>query len=216
MMGASCAFGIAMARFELFPFNLVRALWNGVANKKPSADWYPGLRARYERMPLSADIVMFGDRHIRLMDWSELFPGAKIVNRGIPGDSVEYMLLRVDPILAARPKKVFVMGGVNDLAAGRDPAAVAKDYLSLIDLLRANGVQTIVQSTLLTANQELNFKISALNWALAAKCVESDCRYVDLNRSIAPTGTLKSTEDGMHLDLAGYMIWRDAIAHEIR
>ena len=86
LMAASCAYGIAMARLELFPFHLVRAVWNSVANKQPSVDWYPGLRTRYEEMPIAADIVMFGDSHIRLMDWSELFPEAKIANRGIPGD----------------------------------------------------------------------------------------------------------------------------------
>jgi len=58
---------------ELFPFHLVRAVWNDVANKQPSVDCIPGLRPRYEAMPISGRHVMFGDSHIRLMDWSELY-----------------------------------------------------------------------------------------------------------------------------------------------
>jgi hypothetical protein len=57
---ASCAYGIAMARLELFPFHLVRATGNHVANKQPSVDWYPGCRTRYEDMPIAADIIMSG------------------------------------------------------------------------------------------------------------------------------------------------------------
>jgi hypothetical protein len=216
LMVASCAYGIAIARWEVFPFHMVRAMWNRVANKQPSADWYPGLRKRYEEMPIAADIVMFGDSHIRLMDWSELFPDIKIANRGIPGDSVQYMLLRIEPILAARPKKVFVMAGVNDLAAGRDPEAIARDYDTLIQRLVEVSGQTIVQSTLLTTDSAMNSKITKLNQHLEQTCMRAKCKYLNLNRSLAPSGVLQHSVDGVHLDVAGYMIWRNAIADELR
>jgi hypothetical protein len=216
LMIASCAYGIAMARLELFPFLLVRATWNHVANKKPSVDWYPGLRTRYENMPIAADIVMFGDSHIRLMDWSELFPEAKIANRGLPGDSVQYMLLRIEPILRSRPKKVFVMAGGNDLAAGRDPEAVTRDFDSLIQQLVEASGRVIVQSTLLTKDVALNSKIQKLNKHLEETCMRAKCKYVDLNVNLAPGGVLQHSIDGVHLNVAGYMIWRDAIADELR
>ena len=217
LMAASCAYGIAMARLELFPFHLVRAVWNDVANKQPSVDWYPGLRTRYEEMPIAADIVMFGDSHIRLMDWSELFPEAKIANRGIPGCGlVQYMLLRIEPILAAKPKKVFVMAGVNDLAAGRDLEAVTSDFDTLIQRLVEASGRVIVQSTLLTKDVVLNSKILKLNKHLEQTCMQAKCKYLDLNSKLAPSGVLQHSIDGVHLNVAGYMIWQDAIADELR
>ena len=159
---------------------------------------------------------MFGDSHTRLMDWSKLFPDVKIANRGIPGNSVQYMLLRIEPILAARPKKVFVMAGVNDLAAGRDPEAVARDYNILIQRLVKSSGQTIVQSTLLTTDLALNSKITTLNKHLEQMCMRAKCKYFDLNRRLAPSGVLQHSVDGLHLDIAGYMIWRNAIADELR
>ena len=56
LMVASCAYGIAMARLELFPFHLVRAVWKRVANKQPSVNSYPGLRKRYEEMPIAGTL----------------------------------------------------------------------------------------------------------------------------------------------------------------
>jgi hypothetical protein len=216
LMAASGAYGVALARLELFPFHLVRAVWNRVANKQPSVDWYPGLRTRYDEMPIAADIVMFGDSHIRLMDWSELFPEAKIANRGIPGDSVQYMLLRIEPILAAKPKKVFVMAGVNDLAAGRDLEAVTSDFDTLIQRLVEASGRVIVQSTLLTKDVVLNSKILKLNKHLEQTCMQAKCKYLDLNSKLAPSGVLQHSIDGVHLNVAGYMIWRDVIADEVR
>jgi lysophospholipase L1-like esterase len=215
-MVTSCCYGVAMTRFDLFPVQVLGNVWRRVTNTPPPVDWYQVLRKRYEDMPASADYVMFGDSHTSLIDWRELLPSARIINRGIPGDTVNLMLSRIGPILKAKPKKVFLMAGTNDLAAGRDPAAVAKDYEVLINLLTQAGIQPVVQSTLMTAHSGLNSKISALNSLLALACNGSNCQYLDLNRSIAPSGILQHTVDGVHLDVAGYMIWRDAIARELR
>ena len=51
-----------------------------------------------------ADAVMLGDSHIEMIDWRELFPGVKILNRGISGDTSEGVLNWLDEVIGASPK----------------------------------------------------------------------------------------------------------------
>ena len=108
------------------------------------------------------------------------------------------------------------MAGVNDLLAGRDLVAVTRDFDTLIQRLVEASGRVIVQSTLLTTDVALNSKILKLNKHLEQTCMQAKCKYLDLNSNLAPSGVLQHSIDGVHLNVAGYMIWRDAIADELR
>jgi lysophospholipase L1-like esterase len=166
-------------------------------------------------MPIAADIVMLGDSLTAMVDWNELFPAIRVANRGIPGDTVKGMLNRLGPILAAKPKRVFVMGGVNDILGGAKVDRIAEDYRALVELISESGIRVIVQSTLFTGEPKINRQIGALNGHLSKLCQEVKCKYIDLNTSLAPNGRLQSSVDGIHITFAGYRLWRDAIAEEI-
>ena len=57
---------------------------------------------------------MFNNRHIK--------------NRGISADRSGWLLDRLDPIVNGHPKKLFLMIGTNDLAAGVSPEEVAANW----------------------------------------------------------------------------------------
>jgi hypothetical protein len=214
LMLLSGAYGFAIGRYEVFPFEWLRTAWLGM---KPThaVDSPYARRERFERMPISADVVMLGDSHTSLMDWQDLIPGVAIANRGIAGDTVARMLERLGPIVAARSKKVLVMAGINDILAGSDVDEIATNYKQLITILSKAGSAVFVQSTLVTANAKLNAKVDELNNRLVAFCRELNCKYVDLNSRIAPDGILKDTPDGIHLGLSAYLIWSQVIHSEM-
>lgn len=105
---------------------LILALCAGVARSRPDNP----VRARatrrgqnrfFESFPgAQDDVVMLGDSITAGGEWSEMFPGVPIRNRGISGDTTSDVLLRLDPIVAAKPAAVFLKIGTNDLNRGPD------------------------------------------------------------------------------------------------
>lgn len=165
--------------------------------------------------PAKADVVMLGDSITANADWSAMFPCVRIANRGIPADNTLGMRERLDTILSTEANLAFIMAGVNDLALSDDtPDQVFARYSDIIDTLD-QSMEVVVQSTLLNGSkrEHLNGEIRKLNARLQEKCNSGDCTFVDLNRALAPDGVLKPafTPDDLHLNGAGYRVWRSAI-----
>ena len=56
------------------------------------------------------------------------FPGVKVANRGISGDTTRGVLLRLDEdVLALRPRAVVILVGTNDLEEGATPETAASN-----------------------------------------------------------------------------------------
>ena len=80
-------------------------------------DRQAGLLPLFEAVPVlhSDAAVLVGDDLIADGLWSEIFPGLKIVNRGIPGDCAADITPRALEIAAsAHPHKLFISAGRND------------------------------------------------------------------------------------------------------
>ena len=168
-----------------------------------------------------ASVVMVGDSLTDGAEWRELFPGVAIVNRGIDGDTADGVLERIGAIVALRPAKVFVMIGINDFVAGRSVDAVLRSYGRIVAALRESGAEVFVQSTLMCNAAKAawagcaaaNGKVAQLNARLAALGAKGPT-FIDLNAKLAGAAGLKSelTFDGVHLNGAGYRLWRDEIS----
>jgi lysophospholipase L1-like esterase len=178
--------------------------------------------AFFQAFGRTADVAMIGDSLTDGAEWSEIFPGRSIVNRGIDGDTTRGVLARLDTILAAPPKRAFVMLGINDFADGhRAVEAVFHDYRALVGRLQAAGVRVFVQSTLpchpvkaaWKSCRSLNPRVAQLNARLATLASET-VTFVPLSGLVAADGGLRGelTFDGVHLNGQGYLLWRDAIA----
>ena len=178
---------------------------------------YLARTAQFAQETRTREVVMLGDSLIEGNDWQAAFPNVSIASRGIGGDTTQGMLKRLDTVLNLKPKKVFVMAGINDLSwYGWPVADVFERYKKMVDSLRKAGAQVYVQSTLKAGPAfppPTNVAVTELNARLRNYCGQGHCQYLDLNPLLAPQGTLSLdyTVDHLHLNAAGYQKWTQAI-----
>ncbi len=109
------------------------------------ADWFRDLwnarrtefanRARDEQK----SVVFFGDSITQGWDGmlATSFPGMKVSNRGISGDTTRGMLNRLkDDVLNLEPTAVVLLMGTNDLEEGAKPEVIAKNVEAMITMIR--------------------------------------------------------------------------------
>jgi len=162
-------------------------------------------------------VALLGDSITEGGLWANYFPNQRVLNLGVSGDTTEGMLLRLGPLLAARPPKVFVMAGINDLLRGRAPDEVFATYRQIVSELDGGGRKVFVESTLHVTQPvdlAINEKVARLNSQLRGLCEQGRrCTFVDMNSTLAPGGQLtrEFTGDGLHLNQAGYEAWFAAL-----
>jgi lysophospholipase L1-like esterase len=158
-----------------------------------------------------------------LADFQEAFFGWNAANFGWGGDRTENILWRLDngELAGVSPKIFVVQAGTNnlgdfELAEERDEA-VAAGIEAIIERCRQQAPAALVVVTGLFPRRdrpELNASIAAVNTRLAAYADGRSVRYVDVNdRLVDSRGVLseETSEDGLHLTLAGYRVWAGAL-----
>ncbi len=162
-----------------------------------------------------ADIVMLGDSITFRVNWEELLgtENSTIVNRGINGDTTVGFLHRLNNIYKLKPKKVFIMGGINDIILNLDINDTFNNYKNIILALQKNNIKPIVQSTLYTKYEKFNIKVTILNKLLKEFCTKENIIYIDLNSKISNNSSIINdySTDGIHLNYKGYNIWRSEL-----
>lgn len=148
------------------------------------------------------------------------FPGAKIANRGISGDTTRGMLLRLaDDVLALDPAGVVMLMGTNDLEEGAAPETIAANVKAIVAAIEAKNPRTpIVLCQVFPSAAEKKRPadtIKELN-RLVAESVKGDprVRLVDTWTLFANAqGDAKAEEfpDLLHPNDAGYAKWAAAI-----
>jgi lysophospholipase L1-like esterase len=180
----------------------------------------PYYRARsdlFTQFEGNADVVMLGDSNTEGVDWHELLPGVRLLNRGIAGDTSAGVLNRLDEIIGRHPKVVFLMIGMNDLQAGVPIPQIKSNIGSIVDALAQKQVRIILQNVPYAARRYrrgLNDKVSELNRSLADFCSAPGVSCLDLNRVLADGEALSPSfaSDGLHLNAAGYLAWKREIS----
>jgi lysophospholipase L1-like esterase len=165
-----------------------------------------------------SDVVMLGDSITCAVSWNELF-NYPIINRGINGDTTSGFLQRLDEVLELKPKKVFIMGGINDIFQSYSVEEIFENHKKIIQKLQEHQITPYIQSTLYTAKKEngYNEKVKQLNHLLEQYCLENKIAFIDLNKKLSKDELLIQayTHDGLHLKANAYAIWRDEIKHYI-
>lgn len=188
-------------------------------------------RSLFEQLPvLSSDIVFLGNSITDGCEWAELFGNRHIKNRGISADRSGWLLDRLDPIIEGHPKKLFLMIGINDLAAGVSPDEIVANVGRLIDRFQneSRWTKIYVQSILPVNGADFSkyanhyaqgHLIVPTNKRLEALCDEKGVTYLDVWGALADhEGKLdkRYTNDGLHLMGEGYVVWRDAIKYHVK
>ncbi|RYZ53518.1 MAG: GDSL family lipase [Chitinophagaceae bacterium] len=177
--------------------------------------------AFFKKMPDSKkEIVFLGNSITEGGEWQELIPGKNVKNRGISGDVTWGVLARLDEVVSAKPAKIFLLIGINDMKRGIPVDTIAKNYQRIVERIRSSSPRTklYIQSVLpvneaMLAPSYKNLKnglIDSLNTKLEALAKSAACTYVNLHvafKNDAGQLAKEYTTDGIHLWPLAYIRW---------
>lgn len=203
-----------------------------MAQKKPAnPDVYYARRATlFDLLPVySSDIIMLGNSLTDGAEWNELFDNCHVKNRGIVGDIIPGFFERLEPILKGQPRKIFIMGGVNDISHGVSADSIVSAMTQVVTTIQARCPKTeiYVQSMLPFNNDVRLWKLLKGreqvvvdgNKGLESMCQRLGVTFINLYPLfVGENGKMKPeyTNDGLHLMGGAYLIWRDALLPYIR
>lgn len=196
---------------------------DGKVNEKPKYN-----ELYYQRASLfdalgvdSTDIVFLGNSLTHGCEWHELFDMPNIKNRGINGDIVEGIQERLASVTAGKPRKIFLLCGVNDVSHNLTADSIVTSLSDLIGRIRREtpGTQLYVESLLPINNSFGRYKaiagkeevIREINAKLEPVVKAQGATWINVYPAFADSeGNLRRelTNDGLHLLAPGYIIWR--------
>jgi len=182
--------------------------------------YYPMLES-FEYHRIHEGVVVFIGNSITFWaDWPVLLNDCDVKNRGIPGDNSFGLKERLYEITRAKPAKIFIMIGINDLGKNTPDIVILKNYQEIIHQIQKDSPQTkIYFQTLLPTNEDFgklkhlyhkDEHIHYINDRLKEMGNENGITVIDLYSHFADQdGKLLSefTWDGVHLTVKGYLRW---------
>ena len=171
--------------------------------------------------PPAGGIVFLGSSSIRL--WRTLaadFPGLPVVNCGFGGsqlaDSVHFADRLVVPLA---PCQVVIYAGGNDLNAGKSPELVYGDFVALVTKLRSRLPEVkiaFISSAPNPARWKQVENVKRLNSLVERYCRRHGLEFINIfPLMLGPDGLPMPhifVSDRLHMNPAGYAIWRTAVA----
>ncbi|MFO1042641.1 MAG: GDSL-type esterase/lipase family protein [Planctomycetaceae bacterium] len=153
-------------------------------------------------------------------DMGGSFPGVKVANRGISGDTTRGMLIRLkDDVLALNPTGIVMLMGTNDLEENAEPEVVAANFkLIIAELKKHNPKLPIVVCQVFPSSASKKRpadKIKKVN-ELYAAAVKGDAQItlIETWKLFADEkGDAKPAEfpDLLHPNKVGYAKWAAAL-----
>jgi lysophospholipase L1-like esterase len=208
---------IAIASFNLCQAQTVKIDSN-------YANWYYQQRMEYfEKTPIPKNAIIFlGNSITERAEWQELLADSKypVVNRGIGGDNSFGILARMDEIVAAKPKAIYLMDGINDQFRKLPHDVSIYNYRRIIRKIKQQSPKTkIYIESALPINEDMtkeaytkgrNVLVPDLNKKIKALAEDEGVTYVDICPLFQDEkGVLKQefTIDGIHLKQCAYIDW---------
>ena len=187
--------------------------------------YYEQKRTLYESLPNTRGEIIFLRNSITdTAEWSELFSNNRVKNRGISADNSFGVLARLGEVTASKPAKVFLMIGINDLSRSVPDSLLIRNYRRIVQRILSDSPRTKIylQSILPTNSSFTKFPkhqgkeahIRALNDTLQTLACQTGQTFVDLRPYVSDvSGQLDAryTNDGLHLNGAGYARWVAAL-----
>ncbi len=192
-----------------------------------TGEWFKGLWANLRtawwnnREKDKGSVVFLGDSITQ--GWGSLgtnFPGMKIANRGISGDTSRGVLYRLrEDVLDLDPEAIVLLIGTNDIGLNGSPEDVAHNIRLILASIKAYAPKTrVIVCKVMPATEKLARpadKIKKLN-QLIDELVKGNTQVtlVDTWSIFADeNGSAKKEEfpDLLHPNEAGYSKWADAL-----
>jgi len=206
---------------------------------KKYSDHYYKRTAQFEQeRPINSnDFVMLGDSLTEGGDWESYFAdwlpeGISVVNRGIVGDDAPGIYDRLHQILPGKPKKIFLLVGVNDISHQITSDSVLVDIERVVKEIRSQCPKTklYIQSLLpynfekciyKTMNKEdKTMTIRRVNKGLKKMARKYNVKFIYLYDLLKAPGSLhldgRFTKDGLHINQEAYKIWANALKKYVK
>lgn len=208
------SWGLATVRYQIFPHDLVQygARMSGLSTDSGTRS--SNMAELFTLSVRDADVVFIGDSLTERGPWQDVFPNLAVANRGVGSDTILDIQNRVDTVISTRAERAFLMAGINDLYAGRDPEQIVEVYFDVVEQLLARGLQVVVQSTVnCTGACTYQREVAELNGLIEAWADQNQVKFVDLNAHLSDENGLKAefSFDGVHLSASGYAAWISAL-----
>lgn len=149
-------------------------------------------------------------------DFGGSFPGMKVANRGISGDTTRGMLIRLEEdVLSLDPKAVVILAGTNDLEEGASPETIAGNLKLILARLKAHRASMPVVLCKVfpssASKRRPAEQIRKIN-ELYAEAVRGDAQVIVMETWVLfanEEGDAKKEEfpDLLHPNRAGYVKW---------
>ncbi|MBP5977298.1 G-D-S-L family lipolytic protein [Brasilonema sp. CT11] len=190
--------------------------------------YYLHKKSQFEILPkFDSGIIFLGDSLTDEGEWGELLQNPNLKNRGVSADTTDSVLNRLNAIVASKPKKVFLMIGINDfINAHKSVEQTLTGYKHILTELRNQTPNTkvFIQSVLPVNNQvtrywQDNKNVWQLNLQLREVAKEFSYEYIDVFSHLSDSQNqldARYTQDGLHLNGQGYLMWKQAIEKYVK
>lgn len=188
-----------------------------------SEHYYKRLSEFKQELPIKKkEIIMIGNSLTENGgNWSLRLHKKHVRNRGIIGDDAQGIYDRLEEITAAKPKKIFIMVGINDISHDLSADSIMHQIIKVIDRIRKETPKTklYVQSILPINESFGRYKklvgksdlIPVINVRLKMAANNRGAQFIDLFPLFTEQETIilrkEITNDGLHLNEKGYEIW---------
>ncbi len=172
----------------------------------------------------NSELVFLGDSITFQEDWNVLFGISNIANAGISGNTTDDILARLDAVISAKPQKLFLMIGINDLLRNKDISYVFTNYEEIIGKisLKSPNTKIYIQSVLPMNNNIVGSKFGTvdsqriinLNSKIKSLADGNKVFFIDLYPYFCGVDNKLAagyTKDGLHLNSHGYAVWKNLI-----
>lgn len=213
-----------MAACTLLGTTGVASAQNVVKIDSNFANYYYQQRVEYfNKMPHKKNEVVFlGNSITERGEWQEILSDYPypIVNRGVGGDNSFGILARMEEVLSAKPRVIFLMDGINDLFRKLPYEVSINNYRRIIRMIKARSPKTkIYIESALPINEEMTKEaytkgrsamVPVLNAKIKQLAAEENITYINIVPLFADgNGNLRKdiTPDGVHLKASAYIDW---------
>lgn len=192
--------------------------------KDPATRWEKSIadfeKRDQKQSPKKESVLFLGSSSIRMWDLNKWFPKADYINRGFGGSEISDSIYFFDRLVTKySPQTVVFYAGDNDIAKGKSPERVAKDFQVFAEKMKSKLPNTRIVFVAI--------KPSLSRWKLVEKMRKANLlikNYADEHKlidfadidtpMIGKDGKPKPDlflKDGLHLNDAGYKVWYDVV-----
>ena len=162
--------------------------------------------------------IFLGDSITEAGRWTEWFPELETQNMGIGGETTDDVIARLQDVIDAEPETVVVLVGTNDIGRRRRSAEyIGRNIETILVELRKNLPEArIILQSVMPRTKDYAKSVHEINVHIRqfAAVATVKAEWLDLWPVLADDeGSLAESfsDDGLHLNEAGYSAWVEAL-----